>query len=402
MIPELRERFNQQWTPELYQQFLRRVNEAAGTHVQFRCSETPVFYPAALLDKMVRYGRELYEQLAANSEYRRASDRAIPSQFRVPNETEHPLFVQADFGFVREPDGSLEPKLVEIQGFPSIYGFQTALAKEYETVYRLQSTVDPNLTTFLGGLNEVGYRELLQRAILNGHAPEEVILLEIDPYEQKTLPDFLVTQKMLGIGIASITEVRKQGRKLLAGGVPVKRIYNRVIVDELVRKSIRPNFQLTDDLDIEWAGHPNWFFRLSKFSLPWLRHVSVPETRFLSDIQKLPDNLDDYVLKPLYSFAGLGVKIGPSREEIAAIAPDERQNYIMQRKIDFVPTIATPSGMTKAEIRIMYIREGSELKAVTTVVRTGRGKMMGVDFNKNLDWIGATAGFSIRSGDASN
>ncbi len=237
--------------------------------------------------------------------------------------------------------------------------------------------------------------ELLRRVILNGHAPEHVILLEIDPYEQKTLPDFLVTEKLLGIRIASITDVQKRGRKLYLNGIEIKRIYNRVIVDELIRKGVKADFQFTDDLDVEWAGHPNWFFRLSKFSLPWFRHVSVPDTCFLNELKKLPENLDDYVLKPLYSFAGLGVRIGPTRDEILAIHEDRRSDFILQRKMDFVATIDTPSGMTKAEIRIMYIRDGGELRAVTTVIRTGRGKMMGVDFNKNLDWIGASAGFYV-------
>jgi hypothetical protein len=101
-------------------------------------------------------------------------------------------------------------------------------------------------------------------------------------------------------------------------------------------------------------------------------------------------------LKPLYSFAGIGVKIGPTVEELHAIPANERANYILQRRMNFAATIETPSGMTKAEIRIMYIHDGNELKPVTTIVRTGRGKMMGVDFNKNLDWVGASAGFTIR------
>jgi hypothetical protein len=388
VLPELRKRFNAQWTPELYADFLQHIDDAAGTHVNFRCSETPVFFPKPLLDKMSRYGQELYRQLAQNQEYRKASDAAIPARFRVPNEAEHPLFVQADFGLVREPDGTLEPKLVEIQGFPSLYAFQPALAEVYRRVYSL----DRNLRTFLFGLDENAYLGLLRRAILGGHAPENVILLEIDPYEQKTLADFLLTRKLLGISIASITDIKKRGRKLYFEGAQVKRIYNRAIVDELVRKDIKADFDFTDDLDVEWAGHPNWFFRLSKFSLPWFRHVCVPETRFLSDMQNLPYNLHDYVLKPLYSFAGLGVKISPSTDEIRAISESERSNFILQRKMDFVGTVETPSGMTKVETRIMYIWD-SELKPVTTIIRTGRGKMMGVDFNKDLDWVGASAGF---------
>ncbi len=389
MIPELRERFNRDWTPQRYAELLRRLDNITDTPVGYRCSETPVFLPRTLLDRMVIYGQELYAQLAANEAYRKASQAAIPDQFRVPNEDPHPLFIQADFGFVREANGELEPKLVEIQGFPSLYGYQAAMAKTYAEVYSL----DKNLTSFLGGLSEKGYFDLLGRAILNGHAPEETILLEIDPYSQKTLPDFLETRRKLGIKIAGITEVEKRGNKLFFEGIQVKRIYNRVIVDELVRKDVKANFAFTDELDVEWAGHPNWFFRLSKFSIPWFQHVCVPETKFLNEVAELPDNLDEYVLKPLYSFAGLGVNIGPTKEDIAAIPKQQRHEFILQRRLDFVPTLETPSGATKVEVRIMYIWDREELKPVNTIIRTGRGKMMGVDFNKQLDWVGATVGF---------
>lgn len=393
MIPEFRKRFNRHWAPELYAEFLRGIHRASGAEAGFRCSETPVFFPPELLDKMIRYGRELYSQLASNAEYRAASEAAIPERFRVRNEAEHPLFVQADFGLVRLEDGSLEPKLVEIQGFPSVYTFQAALADEYQRVYRLNEITGAELTPFLGGLNRQNFEDLFGGAVLGGHDPEEVVLLEIEPYSQKTLADFLLTQKMLGIKIACISQVKKRGRKLHFEGVEIKRIYNRVIVDELIRKNIQTDFQLTDDLDVEWAGHPNWFFRLSKFSLPWFRHVSVPETWFLSQLQELPGDLENYVLKPLYSFAGLGVKIGPAKDEIEAIPETQRNEFILQRKMDFVATVDTPSGWTKVETRIMYIWDG-ELKPVLLVIRTGRGKMMGVDFNKNLDWVGASAGFT--------
>jgi hypothetical protein len=289
---------------------------------------------------------------------------------------------------IREADGTLAPRLVEIQGFPSIYAFQTAMALVYQRVYGLET----GLTPFLGGLDEAGYWKMLRKAIVGDHEPEEVILLEIEPYGQKTLADFLETQKRTGIKIACIRDVKKQGRNLTFNGAPVRRIYNRVIVDELVRKNVQAGFNLTDDLDVEWAGHPNWFFRLSKFSLPWFRHVSVPETHFLNELPELPVNLSDYVLKPLYSFAGLGVNISPTKEDVDAVPADKRHEFILQKKMDFVATINTPSGPTKLETRIMYIWDDGALVPVNTVMRTGRGKMMGVDFNKNLDWVGATAG----------
>jgi hypothetical protein len=392
VIPELRADFNRRWMADRYAEFLRRLDLAAGTHVEFRVSETPVFLPNDLLAQMIRYGQELYSQLASSSIYRLAAESTIPAEYNAPGSTDHPLFVQADFGLIRLPDGALAPRLVEIQGFPSIYALQALMAQEYRDVYGLRG----DLTPFLDGLDEASYYKLLEKAILNGHAPDEVILLEIDPFQQKTLPDFLVTRQRLEIPIACIRDVKRQGSKLFFEGRPVKRIYNRVIVDELVRKNVTGGFDFRDDLDVEWAGHPNWFFLLSKFSLPWFQHECVPETHFLSDVKTVPDNLRDYVLKPLYSFAGLGVNIEPTKEDIAAIPLEKRGEFILQRKMDFVPTIETPSGLTKIEVRVMYICNEGVLRPVNTVVRSGRGKMMGVDFNKNLDWVGATAGFHIR------
>jgi hypothetical protein len=391
LIPALRDRFNRQFTAEKYSRFLASLDAVCGVHVDFRCSETPVFFPTGLLERMAQYGIELYGQLAANPAYRRASEATIPEEYRVPYEADHPLFAQADFGLVETQPGQYDPKLVEIQGFPSLYAFQPILAQQYKLSYGLDSSYDP----FLGGLTEESYVAMLRTAILGHRSPEDVVLLEIDPYHQKTLADFLITQRLTGIRIASITDVEKRGRKLYHEGRPIERIYNRVIVDELARKSLHIAFRFGDDLDVEWAGHPNWFFRLSKFSLPWFHHPSVPWTKFLNEIESLPSDLDNYVLKPLFSFAGLGVKIGPTRDEIAAIPESQRSQYILQEKVDFAATIQTPSGPTKAEIRIMYIWDGAALHPVNTIIRTGRGKMMGVDFNKNLDWVGASAGFHI-------
>jgi hypothetical protein len=387
LIESLRREFNRQFTSEKYHRFLAAIDAAGGAHVDFRCSETPVFFDPALLDQMARFGRELVEQIESNPEYHRASEATIPERFRVPEEAPHPLFVQADFGLVANGAGNWEPKLVEIQGFPSLYAFQPLLAAAYKRVYDL----DPALRHFLGGLTEESYHALFRRAVLGAHRPQDVILLEIDPYHQKTLPDFLATETMLGIRIANISDVEKRGRKLYHAGKPVERIYNRVIVDELMRRDVPCQFRFSDELDVEWAGHPNWFFRLSKFCLPWFRHPCVPETHFLNQIDAIPEDLDQWVLKPLFSFAGLGVKVGPSHEDIEAIPFHSRGDYILQRRMDFAAPVFTPSGATKVEVRIMYIRD-DVLRPVTTIIRTGRGKMMGVDFNKNLDWVGASAG----------
>jgi hypothetical protein len=399
MIPFLRKQFNAGFTPDKYQAFLRRIDDACGTHVQFRLSETPCFFPKALLERMARDGKELIRQLVENPDYRARSEASIPDEFRVPNEPEHPMFVQVDFGLVRDTRGELQPKLVELQAFPSLYAYQVTLAQSYIDVYGLNRfDGGKQLQFFLGGLDEKSYRELLRRAIVGSHDPENVILMEIHPQEQKTLPDFLLTEKMLGVKTVDIQAIKKEGSRLYYEGngkrVPIRRIYNRAIVDELQRKNVKLGFDWRDDLDVEWAGHPNWYFRISKFSIPYLRHESVPKTWFLDKLDRIPDDLQNYALKPLYSFAGLGVVIAPKKEDIEAIPAAKRGEYILQERLHFEPVIETPFGGTKAEVRVMYVWQ-EELKAVLTIIRMGRGLMMGVDHNRDMEWVGASAGLWV-------
>jgi len=401
MIASLRKQFNASFTPEKYQAFLRRIDDACGTHVQFRLSETPCFFPKSLLDQMAEYGKELIRQLVENPEYRNKSEEAVPPGFKVPNEPAHPMFVQVDFGLVRGADGELQPKLVELQAFPSLYAYQPTLAQAYLDVYGLRDSASGGrqLKYFLNGLNDSAYRALLRRAIVADHDPENVILMEIDPQHQKTLPDFTLTEKMLGIRTVDITSLKKDGNRLyydLVGRrIPVKRIYNRAIVDELQRKGVKLNFDWRDDLDVEWAGHPNWYFRISKFSLPYLKHDSVPKTWFLDHLTEIPPDLQNYALKPLYSFAGLGVVIAPEKEDIDGIPVGKRGEYILQERLQFEPVIETPFGGTKAEVRVMYVWL-DELTPVLTIIRMGRGLMMGVDHNKNMEWVGASAGLYLQ------
>lgn len=394
MIRHLREDFNRRWTPEKYQNFQISLDQAIGRHVEFRHSETPCFFSRELLQSMSRAGRELVLQLLANPAYLHASDQEIPERYRVPHEPNKPLFIQADFGVVTE-GGELRPKLVEIQGFPSLYAYQTEMARQYLKAYDLS----PKLRHLLSELDLAEYHKLLGRAILNGHDPANVILLEIHPEEQKTVCDFICTERIYGVRAVCITKLKKYGNRLFYDRdgllTPIHRIYNRTIFDELERKEISISFDWRDDLDVEWAGHPNWFFRLSKFSIPWFDHPSVPHTKFFHQVEQLPPDPENYVLKPLYSFAGLGVIVGPSTDQLQAIPQDQRRNYILQQRVRFEPIIDTPAGPTMAEIRIMYLwlPDMEVPLAANMIVRMGRGKQMGVDHNKNLEWVGASAGF---------
>ncbi|MGA2234506.1 MAG: hypothetical protein ABSG23_03465 [Terriglobales bacterium] len=390
MIPSYRQDFNSRFTPEKYERLRREMTSRCGIEVPFALCETPCFFPHALVERMGEDGKALIRQLVENPEYRERSEASIPAKFRVPNEPPHPMFIQVDFGLVRDSAGELQPKLVELQAFPSLYAYQPVLAQAYVDVFAL----DRKLCYFLSGLDSPSYQRLLRDAIVAGHDPANVVLMEVHPEEQKTRPDFLLTEKLLGIRTVCITKIRKQERQLFYedGGkqIPIERIYNRTIVDELERKGVALPFDFRDELDVEWAGHPNWYFRMSKYSIPFLKHPSVPRTWFLDQLTEMPADLENFVLKPLYSFAGLGVVIAPSRKEIEAIPEGKRSEYILQERLNFTPVVETPHGATKVELRIMYVWL-RELVPVLTIVRMGRGLMMGVDQNKNMAWVGSSA-----------
>jgi len=414
MVPALREEFNRNYTAQKYRQFLQSLDDACGTHPGFPVSETPCFVPRSLLDRMAQDGRELVLQLINSPEYRRLSDVTIPPQYNVPNEAPLPMFVQVDFGLVRNADGELEPKLVELQAFPSLYGYQPTSAHQYVESYGLSR----DLGIYLSGYDDNSYWQLMRRLIVADHDPANVVLMEIDPEHQKTLPDFLITQRKLGIAIVDILSLVKRKQRLFyrkkedGREIEVHRIYNRCIVDELERKGITLPFDLRDEIDVEWAGHPNWYFRISKFSIPYLKHPCVPKTSFLDEIRELPGGNENYLLKPLYSFAGVGIKFAPTQADIDAIPPDQRHNYILQERVQFEPVIRTPHGLTQMEIRMMFVwpqphransgRAGDpgsdhgELTPVLPLVRMGRGIMMGVDHNKNLEWVGGSAALVVK------
>lgn len=357
------------------------------------------------MQRLVSTGEELTAQLLGNDKYLRDSEAAIPAEYRMPGADAHPHFMTVDFGLVRNAAGELEPKLVEMQAFPSVFGYQVVLSRLYKEVYDL----DPSLEYLFGGLDDARYWDVLRKVIVGRHDPANVVLLEIEPERQKTLPDFRVHEDRLGILTVDITKVTKRGRQLLYRRedgllVPIDRIYNRTIVDELVREGVELPFDYREELAVEWAGQPNWYFRISKFSIPYMDHPAVPAAVFLDDWfagdgrERLPEDRNQWVLKPLYSFAGKGIQFGPSDEELAAIPVAERHNYLLQQRVQFEPVIQTPEGMTQAEIRILYAwPDGGEMTPLTSLVRMGRGLMMGVDHNRDRTWVGGSAALTPKN-----
>lgn len=394
MVPSLRTAFNRQFSKEKYWQFLNCLQQDLKEEVAFRVAETPVFIPQDFKDKLVQAGDEILKTILAPN-FKELTDRAIPTKWKVANETKHPHFIALDFAVCKDEQGELIPKLIELQGFPSLYGFQSFLADCYRSTYELPK----NLNIYFSGLDKESYLALLKKTIIGPYQPKEVVLMDVDAYHQKTSVDFFITQKLIGIPIVALEDLKQEGKKLyyLNGGqkIYIKRIYNRLIFDEIDTDPdiFKKVVDIRQDLDVEWITHPEWFYRISKFTMPFLQGKFIPKTWFLNKLPSVPTDLENYVLKPLFSFAGQGVIIDVKEADIQAITDPE--NWILQEKVKYEPIVQAPDGGVKCEVRILYLWPEEDVKPTLAInlTRLSRGKMIGVRYNQDFDWVGGTVSF---------
>lgn len=391
MIKNLRTAFNTNFSQEKYQSFLKQLGEGYP-EITFRVAESPIFIPEDLKQKLIAAGDEIIA-LIKQDNFKQLTRNAIPKNWEVPHENDHPHFLTFDFGICKDENGEISPMLIEMQGFPSLYGFQTHLANHYRSAYHLQQ----QLTPFFNGLTEEKYVDLLKKVIVGQYQPHEVVLMDVDALNQKTVIDFLVTANQIGVKILALADIKKEGTKLFYTQgdkkIQIKRIYNRLIFDEIADDTsiFEKSFDPRVELDVEWITHPNWFYRISKYTMPFLKGKFTPETRFLNQVEAIPKDLENYVLKPLFSFAGMGVIIDVKENDITAIKDPE--NWILQRKVTYQPIVQAPDGGVKAEIRLMYLwPDGEEPQLCINLARLSRGKMIGVRYNADFDWVGGTVG----------
>ncbi|MGY6523010.1 MAG: hypothetical protein ACXIUD_14855 [Mongoliitalea sp.] len=392
MISQHRQFFNQQFSQEKYQSLLQSIAAEFDYMPTFRIAETPFFISDELKSQVEEACQQVIDFIK-RPDFNTLTQKAIDVNFDVPNQDAHTQFLAIDFGICEE-DGKILPKLIEVQGFPSIFNFQFNLFQKFCETYPFLA----DFTPYLSGLNEHSYFEKVKETILNGYDPHEVVLLEIEPEKQNTKIDFYYCKKDLGVPYICVTAIEKEGKKLFytneAGErIQIKRIYNRVIFDELMaRTDLNMRFSFFEELDVEWAGHPNWFARISKFILPYLQGPYFNDTVLLSDLQEIPSDLENYVLKPLFSFSGSGVIFHVTREDVMKVA--EKDLYILQKKATYKPIIQALEGQVKAELRVLAVwpEKDESPTLVGNLVRLSRGEMIGVKFNKDKDWVGGTIG----------
>lgn len=392
MEPSLRREFNKNFTEEKYQAYMKQVEALHPGTLGFRNAETPIFIPKEFKNKMLLACEDIIDVITA-PDFKELTERSIPKDLRVPGEDAHSQFIVFDFGICRNEQGELEPQLIEMQGFPTLFGFQ-AFHSEITKTY---AGVPPGYSSYLNGYNKDTYLQILREIIIGDHKPENVILLEIFPEKQKTRIDFYCTEQLLGIKTVCFTKLIPEGNDLYYESdgrkIKVERIYNRVIFDDLnQQEGLENTINLTKEYNVEWVPHPNWFYRISKFTLPFIQNDYVPETFFLNEVT-MPLPLEEYVLKPLFSFAGMGVLIDVTREDIDAIKDPE--NWILQRKVNYAPIIETKDEPAKAEIRLFYFwkDEWPRPIAVHNLARLSKGKMIGTRYNKDKTWVGGNVAY---------
>ena len=403
MIPEIREKFNAAFTERKYKDFLKDLDSKHPGSIEFRVAETPVFIPKDFTKKMID-ACEAIVDIITDTKFKALTQRAIPKNENIPNENDHTDFIAFDFGICENAEGELEPQLIEMQGFPTLFGFQVY----YPQVIEKHFESPGNFSNYLNGYDADSYIQFLKEIILGGHQPENVILLELKPHKQKTRIDFYCTQDYVPIQIVCLTELIQEARPDDAVGrgkklfyekdgkkIEIKRIYNRIIFDELaqIKDTLGDVVDITQPLDVEWAPHPNWFYRISKFTLPLIRHPYVPKTYYLNEVTQVPHDLENYVLKPLFSFAGQGVIIDLTQKDIDNVKDPE--NWILQRKVKYADIIKTPDIPAKAEIRIFYFwKKGAPRPiAVNNLARLSKGKMIGVRYNMDKEWVGGSVAY---------
>jgi hypothetical protein len=392
MNSKYRTLFNENFTKEKYAELISDITSDFNYEVTFRIGETPFFIPNELKNQLLEACNEVIAFIQKD-DFNNVTNKALELNRKVPNEDKHTTFLAIDFGICEE-DGQIIPKLIEVQGFPSLYNFQYNLAEKFQTHYPFLS----ELTPFFNNLSKEEYLKIVEEAICNNHPKENVVLLEIEPEKQNTKIDFYYCERDFGVPTVCVTDIQKKGNQLFYSNskgkeIQIKRIYNRVIFDELdLRTDLHLNFDFSDELDVEWAGHPNWFFRISKFILPYLKGKYFIETTLLSDLKEIPSDLENYVLKPLFSFSGSGVIFHVTREDVEAVT--EKDLYILQKKVNYKPIIQSPDGKVKAEVRLLAVwkKDAPSPTLVTNLVRLSRGEMIGVKFNKDKDWVGGTVG----------
>ncbi|TRZ82173.1 MAG: hypothetical protein D4R91_04640 [Sediminibacterium sp.] len=420
MIAYIRQKFNAAFSEKTHQNYLAALNTSFPNALDFTVAETPIFIDKAFTEKILATG-DYVNQVIQSDRFNSITEPSLKNVPFFPKETPLPACIVMDFAIAINDQNELVPALIELQGFPSLFAYEILQDDCIHKTYTIPAGFSPylngytkekyvaHLETILKGDTLIDTKKNLDTNNQNvsdstkdtiKHSNKHTVLLEILPHQQKTRIDFYCTEKYFNIPIVCITEIfveethlyyERDGKK-----IKIDRIYNRIVLDELKNqtKEIQEKGALLQtNLNIEWVTHPHHFFKISKFLLPFLKHAYIPKTQFVDQLTELPTALEKYILKPLFSFAGQGVIIDINSGDIENI--EGPSGWILQEKVNYANCIETPTGPAKAELRLFYFWDEGKQEYIATMnlARLSKGKMIGVDYNKNKQWVGGSLAY---------
>jgi len=209
MVTALRKWFNDNYSKEKYEKFLEELKGKHPGSIDFRVAETPVFVDKVFTEKILSACESIVDVITQPN-FLAITKNAIPEDIQIKNENVFSHFIAFDFGICENDKGELEPQLIEMQGFPSLFAYQIW----HDELTTRHFNIPDTYSAYLNGFNKESYLQLLKEIIVKDVPAENVILLELLPHEQKTRVDFYCTEDYMGIPIVCLTDLILEGKKL--------------------------------------------------------------------------------------------------------------------------------------------------------------------------------------------
>jgi len=335
----------------------------------FKATSSEVFlFPKELKSELIEAATGITNQLFSSRVLTLAesniTDNSNILDFRSYKNLPEPYFMTIDLAYA--PGGGTNFKLIEAQAFLSI---------SHMFFEHYSKLLDLNRDVFL---NFEAYQHFL-RKIQNNHS----ILLEDCPWEQKTAIDFHLLQKQASIEVLNFRGI------LGSHALKEKLIYNRLIFADLTAQEFaNAKISLSGLPNARWLHHPDWYYFVSKSSLPYITSPWAAQSFLVAD---KPLNFEPksnaWVLKPLFDYGCSGVNLNPSRTDIENV--DAPKEWLLQQKIELKHL---PGTELFGEIRVVLFNTDNGWEPVMFFGRINDKPFLGSQhFNLNNPQCGTAA-----------
>lgn len=355
MFTKIREQFNAVFDISQSKNIWDDIDKEFPGYRDFKIAEIPVFLDNELKSKLLMAGNTCLDVILAPD----FIQKNMGSEFQFGQKNSKPDFICLDFAITLNEHDEFIPKLIEAQGFPTLLGFQQYLTGKFKKHCQIPS----GFTSHFNRINAFHFSEKIG-SILKQYG-DDTVLLEAYPEKQRTRLDFKLTEAYWGIKTVCLSQIEANSGKLYykTGDnlKPINAIYNRVIIEEVVKTypELLTKIELLKEVEVSWISHPDWYYLISKAALPLFKGPYVPSSKIFYKGDDIPENLEDYILKPLFEYGGDGVQLDLNQSIFESCL--ENVPYLLQQKVRYADCILLPNGQKrKAEIRLIYGQEPSK------------------------------------------